>query len=214
MGIGAIIGKEIEKEFLGIRRAANGFPLQRRSRASPHLDPMPALSQHGYASETANCAAPLCFGERRELHQQKSSWKLMRLPDPSASHCSLRVDAPSRSSATGRRRDRGSGGLPAARPHRAPAAPRELLGSEGDAHSGKGAAGDGRRRSQPRHRSGLRRALPAPPRAGRGPARCRVDARDPGEAMPVPEAEPWHWRKSGVSSSEMAVFQHAVISVL
>lgn len=44
---GYIIGKEIEKESLGVQRAANGFPLHRRSRASPHLDPKAVLSSTG-----------------------------------------------------------------------------------------------------------------------------------------------------------------------
>ena len=71
MGISGTVGKEIEKEFLGIGHAANGFPLHRRSRASPHLDPMPVLSQLGCVSETANCAETLCFSERTEPHQQR-----------------------------------------------------------------------------------------------------------------------------------------------
>lgn len=111
MGISGIIGKEIEKEFLGIQRAANGFPLHCRSRASPHLDPMPVLSQHGYLSETANCTEPLCFSERSELHQQKFNWKLMKLLDPSRFNCSLWADVPSRPSSAGQRWDTGSRGF-------------------------------------------------------------------------------------------------------
>lgn len=79
---GYIVGKEIEKEFLGVQRAANAFPLYHRSRASPHLDPMAALSSTGMWSEAANHAKLLCFSHSGELHQQRFHQTFMTLLQP------------------------------------------------------------------------------------------------------------------------------------
>lgn len=55
MWISGIMRKEIGEEFLGMERAPNGFPLPCRSAASPHLDPMPVLSQRGGARGSKRC---------------------------------------------------------------------------------------------------------------------------------------------------------------
>lgn len=184
MGISGIIGKEIEKEFFRIWRAANGFPLHRRSRASPHLDPMPVLSQHRGASETANCARPLRFSK---LHQQKLNWELMKPLDLSKFSCGARRTC---------RALLASGGTPApgasshphapgAQPCPAPAAPRDLPGSglercQGAACSRMGASGwpqpPGGAGVTPKLRQG---ATPAPRKAQAGRDR-RAAAADAG----------------------------------
>lgn len=194
MGISGIIGKEIEKEFLGIQRAANGFPLHCRSRASPHLDPMPVLSQHGYLSETANCTEPLCFSERSELHQQKFNWKLMKLLDPSRFNCSLWADVPSRPSSAGQRRDTGSRGFQPLSRSWSPASPCTgcPLGAAG-VPAEKAPEGDACGRTGG---AGMAWVLESPPKTAarcdtcclqrpgwQGPARCHIDIHDLGKAV-------------------------------
>lgn len=51
---------------------------------------------------------------------------------------------------------------------------------------------------------------------GRARGRCapRRDIRDPGRAEPLPEVGTWHLHESSVSSSEVAIFQNAIISIL
>lgn len=51
---------------------------------------------------------------------------------------------------------------------------------------------------------------------GRARGRCAPcrDIRDPGRAEPLPEVGTWHLHKSSVSSSEVAIFQNAIISIL
>lgn len=186
MWISRIIGKEIGEEFLGMEHTPNGFPLP----AGAEL--LPSGSNAG----AVGCAEQLCSSKKTDPRRLQLNWKLMKLLDPSRSGRGswvMRQGSPARAAAT-------QPPSPLILQHQPGQSPRHCCQSTAQRNS---PGQDGHHLLE-----SLGGDMGAPGTAWGWALCCPV------LQLPQPEVGTWQVHKAEIPSSEMAVFQTAIISVL